>query len=454
MASIEENILTAIKAKGRGSIFFPSDFTSYGEVKAIGKSLERLTAKGDIIRLARGIYLYPEIDTVLGLGILMPSIEQIAEMIARRDKARIVPTGIYALNKLGISTQVPMNIVYLTDGAPRKVSLGNGRSIQFKYTTPKNLSFTNSLAMLVTFALKEVGKDNITDDIAKQIKNVLQKEQKENVLADEALMPAWIRTFTRQAYIWGFEGDLTKKQIKRLRKASSIFVRDELCQSLQRAVTETGMEKWLLVEADPDGEGDGTYPEPRVIHIRYRSLFDEDLPYLHSEVKLEVGARSLLEPTAEATVTSIVEDALPISTIVKQVVIPTALAEKTFLEKAFLLHELFSSQTSREANRKSRHLYDLAQMMSTDIATRAIANDELWNTIHHHRELFTSMSGVDYTPDIRKRIRLLPPDDVMDDWYNDYKDMQSSMIYGEKPSFEELIEKMRELENLFHNTKH
>lgn len=84
--------------------------------------------------------------------------------------------------------------------------------------------------------------------------------------------------------IWGFEGDLTKKQIKRLRKASSIFVRDELCQSLQRAVTETGMEKWLLVEADPDGEGDGTYPEPRVIHIRYRSLFDEDLPYLHSEV--------------------------------------------------------------------------------------------------------------------------------------------------------------------------
>ena len=101
MASIEENILTAIKAKGKGSIFFPSDFTSYGEVKAVGKSLERLTDKGDIIRLARGIYLYPEIDTVLGLGVLMPSIEQIAEMIARRDKARIVPTGVYALNKLG-----------------------------------------------------------------------------------------------------------------------------------------------------------------------------------------------------------------------------------------------------------------------------------------------------------------------------------------------------------------
>ncbi len=200
MASIENSIWTAIKAKGRGSIFFPSDFTSCGEVKAVGKSLERLTAKGEIIRLARGIYTYPEIDTVMGLGALMPSIEQIAETIARRDKTRIVPTGIYAMNKLGISTQVPMNIVYLTDGTPRKVSLGNGRSIQFKYTTPKNLSFTNPLAMLVTFALKEVGKDNVTDDISKQIKKVLQNEPPENVLADEALMPAWIRTITRQAY--------------------------------------------------------------------------------------------------------------------------------------------------------------------------------------------------------------------------------------------------------------
>lgn len=200
MASIEDNILTAIQAKGRGSIFFPSDFTSYGEVKAVGKSLERLTAKGDIVRLARGIYLYPEIDTVLGLGVLMPSIEQIAETIARRDKARIVPTGIYAMNKLGLSTQVPMNVVYLTDGAPRKVSLGNGRSIQFKYTTPRNLAFTNPLAMLITFALKEIGKDNVTEDIAKRIKSVLQKERKENIQADEALMPAWIRNITKKAY--------------------------------------------------------------------------------------------------------------------------------------------------------------------------------------------------------------------------------------------------------------
>lgn len=200
MISIEDNIWAAIQAKGRGSIFFPADFTAYGETKAVGKSLERLTAKGDIIRLARGIYTYPEIDNVLGLGVLLPSVEQIAETIARRDKARIVPTGIYAMNKLGISTQVPMNFVYLTDGAPRELNLGNGRSIRFKYTTPKNLSFTNPLAMLVTFALKDVGCGNVTDDMKRQIHNVLRKEKKENVMADAPLMPAWIRAIARQAY--------------------------------------------------------------------------------------------------------------------------------------------------------------------------------------------------------------------------------------------------------------
>ncbi|MCD8293412.1 MAG: nucleotidyl transferase AbiEii/AbiGii toxin family protein [Prevotellaceae bacterium] len=251
--------------------------------------------------------------------------------------------------------------------------------------------------------------------------------------------------------IWGFEGDLTKRQIKRLRKVSSLFVKEELCRSLQEAVAATSMEKWLQVEAESDGEGDSTYPEPRVIHVHYKSLFDDDMTYLSSEVKLEVSARSLLEPTAEAVVTSIIEETLPVSTTIKQVTMPTALAEKTFLEKAFLLHELFSSQSARQANRKSRHLYDLTQMMNTGIATRAIADDELWSAIHHHRELFTSMSGVDYTPDIRNRIILLPPDDVMDDWRGDYKDMQSSMIYGEKPTFDELMDKMKELECKFHN---
>lgn len=249
--------------------------------------------------------------------------------------------------------------------------------------------------------------------------------------------------------IWGFEGDLTKKRIKRLRKCSSVFVRDELCQSLKSAVVANRLDKWLSIEADPDGEGDNTYPEPRVIHIRYYSLFDTELPYLHSEVNLEISSRSLLEPTSKAEVKSIIEQYLPIETTTQAVAIPTALAEKTFLEKAFLLHELFSVAHTGDANRKSRHLYDLAMMMKTEI-TNAISNDELWAAIHHHREYFTHMSGVDYTPDIRKRICLIPPASLMDIWKQDYNDMRSAMIYGDAPTFESLIGQMEELERAFH----
>lgn len=200
MVSIESQIWANIQQKGRGAIFFPSDFTDFGETKAVGKSLERLTAKGQIVRLARGIYCYPQVDEVYGLGVIMPTIEQIAQTIARRDMVHIASTGIYALNRLGLSTQVPMNFVYLTDGSPRRVNLGENRSILFVRTSPKNLAFSNPLAMLVTFALKEVGPDNFTDDMAAHVKSILQKEKKENVLADAQIMPAWIRSFVKKAY--------------------------------------------------------------------------------------------------------------------------------------------------------------------------------------------------------------------------------------------------------------
>lgn len=200
MVSTEDKISDLIKVQGRGFIFFPQDFTNIGDPKTIGKALERLTESEKILRLARGIYCYPKCDDILGLGVLYPSIEEIADNIARRDKARIVPTGIHALNKLGLSTQVPMSFVYLTDGTRRKVNLGNGKSIQFKFTSPKNLSFTNKLAMLITFALKELGKDGVTDEQLALLKQILQKESKENVMADAPLMPAWIRKIVKNAY--------------------------------------------------------------------------------------------------------------------------------------------------------------------------------------------------------------------------------------------------------------
>ena len=109
-------------------------------------------------------------------------------------------TGDYALNVLGLSTQVPMNCVYLTDGTPRKVEISGGRGIIFKKTTPKNLAFKNRLAMLVTSALKSIKQENVTPEQIEHIEQLLRKEDKDSVLADLALMPIWIRKIVMKAY--------------------------------------------------------------------------------------------------------------------------------------------------------------------------------------------------------------------------------------------------------------
>ena len=198
--NIGKKIVNNIKKCGRGTIFFPSSFISYGDIKAVFKSLERLTNDAVIIRLANGIYLYPKIDKKLGLGVLYPSIEDIAIQIAKRDRARIAPTGAYALNLLGLSTQVPMNVVFLTDGSPRKIRLGNNKTITFKHTVPKNLAFVNKTAQLATFALKEIGQSSINEEHLKTLKHVFSAINEKSIEADYKLMPAWIRKIIKGFY--------------------------------------------------------------------------------------------------------------------------------------------------------------------------------------------------------------------------------------------------------------
>ena len=198
--SIENIILNSIRKRGRGTVFFSSDFSKIGEKSAVLKALERMTTGGTIIRVARGIFCYPKIDKELGLGTLYPTYEEIAQAIAKRDKARIVPAGIYAMNRLGLSTQVPMNVVYLTDGSSRKVVINGNRGIQFKHVAPKNLAFQNQLALLINSALKEIGQNNITEEEKTRIKSLLSNESKDSVMQDVKLMPDWIASIIREAY--------------------------------------------------------------------------------------------------------------------------------------------------------------------------------------------------------------------------------------------------------------
>ena len=198
--SIEKKVLEQIKKGKGGSLLFASDFMQLGEQKTISKALERLTNDGTILRISRGIYCYPKIDKVLGLGVLYPTLEDIAEGIAKRDKARIVPTGIYALNRLGFSTQIPMNVVYLTDGSERKLNLSNGATIEFRNAAPKNFAYKSQLAMLLTFAYKNIGKDKMTPEIISHTKELLAKEDRQLIEQDYQLMPAWVSSIIKSLY--------------------------------------------------------------------------------------------------------------------------------------------------------------------------------------------------------------------------------------------------------------
>ena len=194
--SIEEKIVNRIKAFPKGELFLLADFCDLGSSEAVRLSLFRLERAGLLMRVAQGIYVRPKESSLIGL--LTPSAEEVAVAIATRDKIRTVPTGNYALNALGLSTQIPMNIVLLTDGSPREIKVGN-RTIKFKKTTPKNLLAKGKISRLVIQALKEIGNGKVTLGEEQKIINLLRKEEINDLKHDIALAPVWIQKIMKRA---------------------------------------------------------------------------------------------------------------------------------------------------------------------------------------------------------------------------------------------------------------
>ena len=189
MLSIQKEITQKIESYKRGSIIFPADFAYLGQETAIRQGLTRLVKANKLIRLAQGIYLYPVIDAEI--GIIYPSIESIVVAIARRDKARIIPSGAYALNYLGLSTQVPLKTVYMTDGTPRTIKIGN-TTIDFQRKSTKILDIKNELLTLLVSALQSLGKENITPDVKSKIAEILVKDKSKSIFKELYKAPAWI----------------------------------------------------------------------------------------------------------------------------------------------------------------------------------------------------------------------------------------------------------------------
>jgi len=193
--SIDNQILQRVKSGGRGWVFTARDFLDLGGRAAVDKALSRHTQRGTIRKLARGLYDYPRTDPQLGL--LSPSIDAIARALQGRDAVRLQPSGAYAANLLGLSDQVPMRVVFLTDGSPRRIQLGKLQII-LKRTTPRNMATAGKISGLVIQALRHLGQRHVDGHVSTTLRRRLKPSDKRQLQKDVRYAPAWIARIMQQ----------------------------------------------------------------------------------------------------------------------------------------------------------------------------------------------------------------------------------------------------------------
>jgi hypothetical protein len=192
--SVDYKILHRIRRHGKGSVFVPTGFLDLGSRRAVDLVLHRLAKKEVIRRLARGLYHYPKVHPTHGP--LSPSIDNIAKALAGKDRLRLQPSGAYAANQLQLSEQVPMRVVFLTDGPSRRLKVGR-REIILKRTTPRNMAAAGRASGLVIQALRHVGKANVSLDRVSHLRDLLTSKDRKQLIADLPLAPAWMYPFLR-----------------------------------------------------------------------------------------------------------------------------------------------------------------------------------------------------------------------------------------------------------------
>ena len=176
-------------------MFSPGHFLDLGDRATVGTALKSICDRGLIRRLAPGLYDYPRNHPKL--GVLSPTPEQIAQALAGKDHLRIQPSGAYAANMLGLSDQVPAQAVFLTDGMNRNISVGN-RTIVLKRTTPKNMAAAGRVSGLVIQALRYLRQRHVDDAIVDILARRLGKDDRQALMKDIRLAPAWIGAIFRR----------------------------------------------------------------------------------------------------------------------------------------------------------------------------------------------------------------------------------------------------------------
>ncbi len=195
MQTIDSKLKSRIYGHGRGAVFTPNDFLDLGGRDAVDKALSRMAARGEVRRLARGLYEYPREHPELGT--LSPDIEKVAKALAGKDRIRLQPAGAYATNLLGLSEQVPAKVVFLTDGPSRTVKIGR-QEIQLRRTTPRNMASAGRLSGLLMQAFRHLGHEHITPQRIAHLRRTLPAKERRQLLKDLPLAPTWMHPLFRE----------------------------------------------------------------------------------------------------------------------------------------------------------------------------------------------------------------------------------------------------------------
>ena len=243
-----------------------------------------------------------------------------------------------------------------------------------------------------------------------------------------------------------------KSQREKLRKQSRAYIQNTLSAQLDerlKAMDITGyqIENVATVE-NRNGEivPIDSDKDPTVILLHYGSLLSRKIDYIPPRVKIEISCLSMDEPVEEREIRSLICESFPDDDTDAVCRIKTVVPSHTFLEKIFLLAEEFQKDKPRSM-RMSRHLYDLERLMDSDFGKMALADKTLYNAIIDHRQAYYALKYVDYSLHHPSTINILPPERVLDDWKQDYSNMQRYFIYGPSLDFELLMKRIIELQS-------
>lgn len=244
-------------------------------------------------------------------------------------------------------------------------------------------------------------------------------------------------------------------QIHNLREKGQDFLFGEFKEDLKEQLSILGLDVKVIAEnelLDDNGEPKKVAhdKDPSVIFVQYPSLYNSEAPYAVPTVKIEISVLSMAEPYEMKRISSLIEQVYKDEDIDSDIVqtIKTVSPARTFLEKAFLLCEEYQKREPR-TYRMSRHFYDLEKLSHTDYMNMALSDSNLYYDIVEHRKKFYHVGYVDYDKELPETITIVPREELVSKYEEDYNDMRSSFIYGEALEFSDLLKFLKTLQERF-----